>query len=453
MLLYPTRAPPYKPSVSETAARDRLGKGQKIEVKPLTGIVEKLKQRRALAVARAPKLRAEAAPSFDDVLAAAAERTPAKAPRPATNEGEAAEPGNAALEAGGSTPVPDVDAEADLELISVDDGDGGGADGFTVVDLPSAVKAAPKPSPLAFLPFTDSRELDEFEEEALIDDGAGLDDESDSESERSWEVRRADDAAEGEGAESKENQEKDAGGSGESDSEDDSDLDDEEDGEDGEESGAGMAVDGVDGEPAVHPTSDQGRTAATDLDATAKPPVPSAAVLLGAAQPVTKRAQRLQRAYLDTEAELSDEDAAAVSEDEADDDVDDRGELADLIATGKAAAVGAKEKDVAEMLHVQWAQQQDVKELQNVLKGLENGFRRRGGAGALADMDDDMDGRRRRARDMDDDLLLGGGLMWPSAFGALGGGNGGDDDDECEDEAMLQRAKQQRLLASSQVRG
>jgi hypothetical protein len=58
--------------IAETAARDRLGKGQKIEIKPLTGIVAKLKERRALAIARAPKPRlVDAIPNFDDILAEA----------------------------------------------------------------------------------------------------------------------------------------------------------------------------------------------------------------------------------------------------------------------------------------------------------------------------------------------------------------------------------------------
>lgn len=40
------------PCAAETAARDRLGKGHKIEIKPLSSILDKIKQRQALAIAR-----------------------------------------------------------------------------------------------------------------------------------------------------------------------------------------------------------------------------------------------------------------------------------------------------------------------------------------------------------------------------------------------------------------
>lgn len=39
----------------ETAAHDRLGQGHRIEIRPLSSILDKLKQRQALAIARAPK--------------------------------------------------------------------------------------------------------------------------------------------------------------------------------------------------------------------------------------------------------------------------------------------------------------------------------------------------------------------------------------------------------------
>lgn len=41
-----------RPPPAETAARDRLGKGHKIEIKPLSSILDKIKQRQALAIAR-----------------------------------------------------------------------------------------------------------------------------------------------------------------------------------------------------------------------------------------------------------------------------------------------------------------------------------------------------------------------------------------------------------------
>lgn len=54
------RKPTHRPAPStnpllllaETAARDRLGKGHKVEIKPLSSILERIKQRQALAIAR-----------------------------------------------------------------------------------------------------------------------------------------------------------------------------------------------------------------------------------------------------------------------------------------------------------------------------------------------------------------------------------------------------------------
>ena len=46
------------PARAETAARDRLGKGHKIEIKPLSSILDRIKQRQALAIARCGMRRA-----------------------------------------------------------------------------------------------------------------------------------------------------------------------------------------------------------------------------------------------------------------------------------------------------------------------------------------------------------------------------------------------------------
>jgi len=47
-------APPYPAwrLAAETAARDRVGRGHTIEIKPLSSILDRIKQRQALAIAR-----------------------------------------------------------------------------------------------------------------------------------------------------------------------------------------------------------------------------------------------------------------------------------------------------------------------------------------------------------------------------------------------------------------
>ena len=55
---------------------------------------------------------------------------------------------------------------------------------------------------------------------------------------------------------------------------------------------------------------------------------------------------------------------------------------ADLIGNGKETA---KDGKMRLLLHRQWAEAQDDKELQQVMRGLKNGFRRRRGAGFLDD--------------------------------------------------------------------
>lgn len=86
-----------------------------------------------------------------------------------------------------------------------------------------------------------------------------------------------------------------------------------------------------------------------------------------------KVASKLQRVFLDMEAELSDEEgqAAPVSDDEAD-DVDAGGDLADLIAED----AGQGDEAARERLHREWEEAQDARGLQDVLRGLRRGFRR-----------------------------------------------------------------------------
>jgi hypothetical protein len=427
----------------DTAARDRLGRGQKIEVRPLTGVVAKLLERRALAIARAPKAAPPAPPSFDDVFADAAGAgageagTPAKARAPSSSdaEGEDGSDADGALEV-----VPDAAARR--------------AGGVTprLVEVPGSAARAPRPSPLTFAPPTADEELD-FEEEVLIDDGAASGAESDAESDRSWQVRPAAapgaTPARGRGAA--------AAAAAEEDEESDGDV-----AESGEESSA--LVEETEGEEESGDEEEApgsaagGAAAATAAAAIALPAAgagvdaPGPAPRAAAAAP-PKHARCLQRAFLDNEAELSDEEGAgaAVSEDEdeGDDDVDAAGELADLI---KAGAGGERAKDVAAKgeLHRKWEEQREARDLQNVLRGLENGFRGRR-AGALGEGDDsELGGRWRRARDEgEDEEGAPREFAWPAGF--AGGGGAGEEEGEeaCEDEEVLRRAKQARLLAEA----
>uniref|UniRef100_A0A7S3QQL3 DNA replication checkpoint mediator MRC1 domain-containing protein n=1 Tax=Dunaliella tertiolecta TaxID=3047 RepID=A0A7S3QQL3_DUNTE len=112
-----------------------------------------------------------------------------------------------------------------------------------------------------------------------------------------------------------------------------------------------------------------------------------------------------QSRFVDMEAELSEDEegVAAASEDE--DERGGDGELADLIGTAKE---GARDARVRTMLHKQWQEEQDNKDVQQLLQGIQNGFRRpRNG---LGDLDDEMEGtdaeaRRRRAQ------LFGGSAL------------------------------------------
>ena len=452
----------------ETAARDRLGKGQKIEIKPLTEIAAKLKRRRELAIARAPKAReVPTGPTFDEILAATDEaKPPPTTPKPTiketaistldnpNNQNQTTPVGTTTVDQGDMN----LDDDLDLEILSDDDEAEDGFGGFPGAILPGAGKArpaqpTPKRSPLMFDPFSQNREtLDEFEDEPLIDDGLNSDDESDSESERSWEVRKEEEGGEkdqdnevvsGGGSGNKNDLEDSSSSDEEKQEEEENPVDNEEDVVMGDAIGTDLgAKEGVEKQPSNE----------SDAGGDPKAGAPSAfAVLLAASDKVPEKTKRLQRKYLDTEAELSDEEGAgaAVSDDEDEDGVDDNGELADLITDEK---VKAKDIQAAEDAHLQWARKKETEDLQKIIRGVNNGFRRPR-FGGLDDADDELHGRLRRARDGDDDfgLDISGAFAFPSGFGLGGGGGGADDDEECEDEEMLNKARQQRILAGSQA--
>ena len=344
----------------------------------------------------------------------------------------------------------DNDDVDDLEVVDDDNEEEEGL-GVGLVELPSAKKMQPKPSPLVFNPYSQNQEVDEFEDEELIDNGVNSDDESDDGSEHSWAVRKED---EDEGVEVESGDDGSGGGGNKVIGDDDDEEEEESDGDDDDENEEKKEFEG-EGEvikaKAVDGTqmSDQDAVGATAvLPPSATDIMLAASAALPAAAAAAEKAKRAQRRFLDTEAELSDEDGAAagVSDDEEEDNLDNNGELADLITTER---MKVKDMRATEECHIQWARQQDAKDLQQVLRGLENGFRKRR-PGGLDDLDDELHGRARRARFDGDDDFEGdsGAFNFSSAFG--GGGGGDDDEEECEDDAMLNRAQQRRLLAGTQ---
>ena len=177
---------PIQPSLcccsrAETASRDRLGKGAPVEIRPLSSILDKIRERQAQAIARAPKPTQPNVGSFDDILAeatakaastgeaaqtAAADNDGAGTAGVAAQEREAAEPpaaGSPQAEApvrspfaakaskrfseeregtpeaaeGALSGAPGTPADDDLMIVSSDDE---GAPPARVVELPSTVK-------------------------------------------------------------------------------------------------------------------------------------------------------------------------------------------------------------------------------------------------------------------------------------------------------------------------
>lgn len=449
----------------EVAGSDRLGRGQKIEIKPLSSIAEKLKKRRELAIARAPQRRNRiTVPNFEDILTAAA----------------------TTLERGVQKEDENVSKDPlgcgdDLEIVSEQEDEEEGpevSDGqrhlLPVFGNGGGDDKPPKTSPLVYDPYSHSRDEDEFEDEALIDDGLGSGSDSDSESERSWEVRvDVDKDVDKDAISSNPNTSGDDRTDGEPDESGEEEVEGDEEEEQVEQ---GPTCEGRECErhpiaegqglekPVDHPAGPingleaimkhaQQAQLASSLAGDKEGLTP--AQLLAATDVIPPEMERLQKKFLDMEAELSDEEGAAapVSDDEDENNLDDHGELADLITHDKFTD---KDRQKAEDLHLQWARQKDAKDLQLVLRGLENGFRGRRGGG-LDGNDEELKGRWRRAR-VDDDDDFGSSIAafaWPTAF-AMGGNtnnnNNDGEEEECEDDLMLHKAKQQRLIREGESR-
>jgi len=422
----------------EVAGNDRLGRGQKIEIKPLSSIAEKLKKRRELAIARAPQRRnVMAVPNFEDILTAAT----------ANVDGGSQNPD-------GVVPKDPVASSDELEIVSEQEEDEPSANGdghhslLPVFGARNDNDQRPKTSPLIFDPYSQSRyNEDDFEDEPLIDDGLGSDNDSDSESERSWEVR-ADDTGGDEGK----NEDEDS-------DEYEDNVDEEQEGEVQDEACDRNQIQDytsvpMNGLEAIMKNAQQAHAAEVLAGARDQEGL-TPAQLLAATDIIPPELERLQKKLLDMEAELSDEEGAGVpvSDDEDENNLDDHGELADLITHDK---VTDKDRQKAEDLHLQWARQKDAKDLQLVLRGLENGFRGRRAGGGLDGNDEELNGRWRRARLDDDDDYRSpiAAFAWPSAF-AMGVNNGNNDNNEeeaCEDDIMLHKAKQQRLIRQGTAR-
>ena len=466
----------------EVATKDRLGKGQKVQIKALSGIVAKLQAKKAEVVGRAAGLRAPEAPTFDEIMGVGSgmevevkvggsggqdsgeqedvEKVPTCTLVKGVNEGEAAttpatitneknENGGkdiaalfkkaAAVEAAKAADqreLKELEDEGALDIVEDGDAFDDGDVSDRIVELPK-MRTPTKPSPLAFnLEYNKSAEMDDFEEKSLIDDGVGSDEDSDSESDHSWAVHE-----EKEGEEEGKDEDEDAvsGGSGGANDRGDEGLE-------SDENAKGNAIEGC-------KNGDYNVVTFVRMKDNMKK--------LVEAQRQTADASKEpgHNRFLDEEAELSDDEGMgiAVSDDEDEghaQDVDQNGELKDLIdASGKNLD---KNNEAGEELHIKWARQQEAQQLKNILRGLENGFGRRG-KGPLDDEDGGNNGRRRRARqDDDDDLDLD--TAWPSLFGlggafGSGGGNSKDEDgEECEDEAVLRQAAQRKLVESQSER-
>lgn len=404
----------------EVATKDRLGKGHKVQIKAFSGIVDKLKRKKDEVFGKAVQLRAPEAPKFDDIMSFAFESRDVTGQeaeeQDVEGEMDAAEvndqvtknskPGtiqaffHTPTKGKKKEPVEDIDG-SDLEVVSSDDEE----HDEKLIEVPRLTPT--KPSPLAF-DLRNDEDLEDFEDEAkrLFDDGA--DSESDSESDHSWAVH----------------EEEGASGQGE------------------------VCNDVLSAEDSQSPQKDEDEEQSQHVEGLTTFSRMKDAMKVTHAQKKASEAKKSH--FIDEEAELSDEEGRgiAVSDDEDDDhaDVDQHGELKDLIDTdGKH-----HKNDATEELHIKWSRQQDAQQLKDILRGLENGFGRRRG-GLLDDDGGEMTGRQRRLRHGDDDDDINLDMTWPNLFGIKNSTEGGDGE-ECEDEAMLMKAAQRKLVESQSVK-
>lgn len=377
----------------EVATKDRLGKGHKIQIKPLEGIVEKLKKRKEEVLGRAAELRAPSAPKFHDILNEVGlgdDKVHQDGDGDDKGDEEGIDDGNIVVTPRKQKQNAFCDDNDDgLEVVSDGEDDG---NEFKLIDVPR--QTPQKPSPLAFNPYNNTQ-IEDFEEDNVLDDGA--ESESDEESDHSWAVQEGD-----------------------------------ENGDDDDDDIVSSKEDSIDHSV---PNEEKKQNPLEELMKHREDKKQ---------QKETKRSN-----FVDEEAELSDEEGmgAAVSDDEEEEnaDVDANGELKDLIAEGHEH----HQKDEAtEELHIKWARQQESQQLKDILRGLENGFGRRN-RGALDEYDGELTGRQRRARHDDGSLDdFGLGTSWPDLFGKPNAVDA--DGEECEDEAMLRKAQQRKLVESQQ---
>ncbi|KAL6779500.1 hypothetical protein ACKKBG_A12550 [Auxenochlorella protothecoides x Auxenochlorella symbiontica] len=392
----------------ESAARDRLGrdagveKGKKDRSVPLQSVLERMRARKAAALARAPQPPAPLIPSFDDVLGALPAQPARSKVLPAASQTVAAD--ERALAPEPATPAESA-ASSDLELVDEE-----GEEACNIVALPSTLKQR-RPSTQDLDDFEDDVDSEEELEDGdvLVGEGAGA-----REGSADSDARSAASMSESE----------------ESDSDDDGGSEGAPNGGDGDSESA--LSDGARSAPGSSPPTAEDPAASTAGDdpgsAGAQQESPNLADVLAAGAraeqassqaKAARRAEKLQRVFLDMEAELSDEEGAGIRvSDDEDDGLDDRGDLADLIGKERE-----RKRDAAarERLHQEWTAAQDARELQDVLRGLRRGFRRARGDG-LWDDEDDGTGRRRVRLDEEGAPSggsggLGADLAWLEAFG------------------------------------
>jgi len=440
----------------DVATRDRIGKGAPAELKPLSGILEKLKQRneqiRESAKARALPDQLD----FDDIMSEAMKKSNKKATavqadgdRDGDNNNNNNDDDDSHNESQDNNNNKNKNNADDSEESLVLDSDNEGLEDVCLVDLPTATKKKG-----AYDSMWDFSQAPDIEDEApLIDDGyysssTSEDDDGDEKEEegggdtgRRKRLSPSGDIKVDEGAASE--------GSLDSLMEE---TDNEEDGSSSGEEGDGEE-DGGDDKTATQEEDDDGDGANNNNNNYYYNEEGAPTFLPRPAKPLNKATKdKLKSMFVEQEAELSEEDEDKVSDDEDEDAMDAAAaEFQDFITDKSQKQIGKQDKEALERAHQDWQRFQDTKELQAVLRGVRQGFRR--GRDDLSDDEDDAAGRRRRVRvageDGDDD---GTGDIYKGANDYLAGlagmrnGNGGDDDEEEEDEEMMRRATHNRLL-------